>query len=131
MLSYFTARSFHLAQAQAQMASLYRHAYALPQPQAHSAYGLCICWLAEYARTHPRWVDELEDVIKKPVVDAIVAELGLGGVECILASVFVGVLLDVLFAWMLRGETGRTSSERMFQGSILDTVGRWASELGR
>jgi membrane protein required for beta-lactamase induction len=129
MLDYSTTRGQHLAEARARMGVLHQHAYSPEQPVAFAAYKLCIHWLADYARQHPQWAQQLKQVVKKPVVDWIVARLGVSGVERILVGLFVGVLLDVAFQAFIDFELGsQTPGRQMLTGSMVDTFVRWVSE---
>jgi hypothetical protein len=130
VLNYEAVRAQHLAMAQSQMAAIYRHAYDPGRENGFSAYRYAVLWLANYAQRHPDWANELKQVVKRPVVDWIVERMGVSGVERVLLSVFVGVLLDVAFAAFINWELGReTPGQTMLAGSLSDTFVRWTREF--
>ncbi len=115
MLEYSAVRDQHIQQAQQQMGAM-GHVYG---PDTHpgfwdtarSAFRLAACWIADYARENPQWVESLKQEFKAPIVAGIVRQLNIqSSWELGLVSIFVGFLLDVAFnafvSWAERGELG-------------------------
>jgi hypothetical protein len=134
MIDYYATQQLQIAQAQQQMRASYGHVYSAAEfagfPQAsRSAFGMAVHWLAEFAAANQDWTRQLERVAKQPIVAAIVARLGLSGVEVVLANVFVGILLDVAIAAFIKWELSSTSpGQTMLHGSMRDTLARWRQE---
>jgi hypothetical protein len=130
MLDYYATQQAHIRQAQTLMAERYGHVPSSAEFPGFGnicqrAFAILIHWLAEFCAANPQWVAQLKRVEKQQILDPLVAQLGLSGIQLLLANVFAGALIDVAIAGFIGYELNTDSSQKMFSGSMPDTFARW------